>query len=75
MNDVSDWEICDEHEQSFPRHGFCKDCRIAELQAQIEAVKGLPDKWREEANDRYPPDAFDCASMLDKALEQGEGDG
>ena len=39
MNDVSDWEICDEHEQAFHRHGFCKDCRIAELKSQIKSME------------------------------------
>lgn len=35
---VEDWDSCSEHESVFPRDGYCKDCRIEELQAKLEEM-------------------------------------
>jgi len=31
--DIANWDLCDVHETTFMRHTYCKDCRIAELEA------------------------------------------
>lgn len=32
--DVDDWAACDEHETTYLRGDYCKDCRIEELEAR-----------------------------------------
>jgi hypothetical protein len=31
MSDLQDWDICDEHEQTFPRHDECAYCKADRL--------------------------------------------
>jgi hypothetical protein len=33
--DPSDWEACDEHYSTYPRHGKCSECRIADLEKRL----------------------------------------
>ena len=51
--------------------------KLKELQAQIKAVKGLPDKWdeankKDQTNESYA--LAQCVDELRAALQQGEGD-
>ena len=50
--------------------------RIKELQAKLDAVKALPDKWREKeyatATGECPLDIQNCADELDKAIGEQE---
>ena len=39
MSNPADYDICDEHEQSFIRHSFCPYCRITELEAENKILK------------------------------------
>jgi hypothetical protein len=56
----------------------CPYCRITELEARLEAVKPLPDKWRVEWHLITHPYAavkgkLECADELNKALEVSNG--
>ena len=37
--DAADWDCCDEHETAYLKDGYCKDCKIEELQEQVERVR------------------------------------
>ena len=39
MSDPSDYNVCDEHEAAYLKGGYCLECRITELEAQIKSVK------------------------------------
>ena len=47
--DVADWDCCDIHETAYLKDGYCKDCRIEELQEQVDA---LDFSW-EQAKQRW----------------------
>ena len=36
---VEDWDCCDEHETTFPRHGQCPYCTIETLQARVAELE------------------------------------
>ena len=71
MTTLDDWDVCDDHEQSFPRHGFCKDCRIAELEAKVErlSARGIEDMQDTITTLKELADAADLAIQMD--FEQG----
>ena len=37
--DVSSWDCCDEHETTFLRDSYCKECRIDKLETSLEALR------------------------------------
>ena len=42
--DVADFDFCDIHETAYRKAGYCKDCRIEELEAALnEIVHGSSD--------------------------------
>ena len=40
----TDWDTCDQHEFTFPRHTECPYCHIEELEAVIDRVKALDER-------------------------------
>ena len=34
----TDWDTCDQHAFTFPRHTECPYCRIAELEAEVKRL-------------------------------------
>ena len=38
---AADWELCDEHETTFLRGDYCKECRIEYLEKQVEEYDSL----------------------------------
>ena len=35
--DVADWDCCDIHETAYLKDGYCKDCKIEQLEAALKA--------------------------------------
>ena len=52
------------------------DKRITKLEAQLDKVRSLPNKWRELESDDchtcFGVDGYDCADELQQALEKDE---
>jgi len=48
--DAASWDCCDEHETTYLKDGYCKDCKIEELQAQVDALNSpvLKSEWQEQ---------------------------
>jgi len=47
MSDITDWNVCDIHEESFPRHSICKGCQIESLQTELGQRTNAETEWRE----------------------------
>ena len=40
--DAANWNVCDEHETTYMRHDYCKDCRIKALESLLDEKNILP---------------------------------
>ena len=71
--DVASWECCGEHETTYLKDLYCKECRIADLEAENNAGQKVLDGTNEQLDDSLKRIA-DLESQLKDAHEGWDQD-